>query len=62
MKTFVRNVAENKKEDGQVFRGGTLTESGERRLTLLGMRLRGSDVTSPATQTRNAKKRSLVKS
>jgi hypothetical protein len=35
MKTFVRNVAENKKEDGQVFRGVTLTESSERRLRYL---------------------------
>jgi hypothetical protein len=33
--------AENKKEDGQVFRGVTLTERGERRLTLLSMRRRG---------------------
>ncbi|HEY3911353.1 MAG TPA: DUF4062 domain-containing protein [Stellaceae bacterium] len=32
--------AENKKEDGKVFRGVTLTELGERRLTLLNMRRR----------------------
>jgi hypothetical protein len=32
--------AENEKEDGKVFRGITLTEAGERRLTLLNMRLR----------------------
>ena len=32
--------AENKKEDGHVFRGVTLTEAGERRLTLLSTRLR----------------------
>lgn len=32
--------AENKKEDGKVFRGVTLTEHGERRLTLLSTRLR----------------------
>lgn len=32
--------AENKKEGGEVFRGVTLTEEGERRLTLLSTRVR----------------------
>jgi hypothetical protein len=41
---------EKKEEDGQVFRGVTLTEQGERRLTLLSTRLRepsAMDATAP---------------
>jgi hypothetical protein len=42
--------AENKKEDGGVFRGVTLTEYGERRLTLLSARCRESN--SPGDKVR----------
>jgi hypothetical protein len=40
--------AENKKDDGHVFCGVTLTELGERRLTLLSTQLRKAGVQQPA--------------
>ena len=43
--------AENKEEDGQVFRGVTLTERGEKKLTLLSMRRKEMSTTSSATPT-----------
>jgi len=53
--------SENKQEDGQVFRGVTLTEGGERRLTLLSARRKEPDVKPPATPARNGKKRTLAR-
>jgi hypothetical protein len=46
--------AENKKDDG-VFRGVMLTETGERRLTLLSTRLRKSNAAEIAPETTDAK-------
>ena len=52
--------AESKQDDGQLFRGVTLTERGERRLTLLSTRRR-EPVVDLATPTRTAKKRAPAK-
>jgi hypothetical protein len=53
--------AENKQEDGSVFRGVTLTEKGERRLTLLSTRRRVPDGPTPTAPTKNTKKRAPSK-
>src|SRR6202165_362207 len=42
--------AENKKDDGHVFRGVMLTEKGERRLTLITTRLRKSNAADIVTE------------
>ncbi|MDB5555998.1 MAG: hypothetical protein JWL86_5982, partial [Rhizobium sp.] len=46
--------AENKKEEGQVFRGVMLTEKGERQLTLLSTRLRNSKAAGIVTDPTDA--------
>jgi len=53
--------AEKKEADGSLFRGVTLTERGERHLTLLSTRRRGSVATNSAKPERVAKKRSATK-
>jgi hypothetical protein len=53
--------AENKQEDGEVFRGVTLTERGEQRLTLLSTRSRESSAVDSAPPTRVVRKRALAK-
>ena len=47
--------AENKKNDGHVFRGVMLTEKGERRLTLITTRLRKSNAADIVTEPTGAK-------